>query len=123
MSNIFKIVLAGILVYLCAGISAFANDRYSYESIRREYAAVDCAPGEEKKKADAQKTLKNHESSDLLRKDKIAIINIETQIQEFNQEIHLLEGQIDSRKQALDENNKKLEKLKSKSFLDKLIKQ
>ena len=76
----------------------------------------------EKKKSDAQKSLKAHESSKLQRKDKIAIIDIETQIQELNQEIHTVEGQINSRERTLDENNEKLETLKKKSFVDKLLK-
>lgn len=77
----------------------------------------------EKKKADAQNNLKVHMKSDLLRKDKIAILDIETRIQEFNQEIHVLEGQIDTRKRAIDKNNEKMERIKSKSFLDRLLKQ
>ena len=76
----------------------------------------------ENKKSEAQKNLKAHESGKLLRKDKIAIIDIETQIQELNQKIHAVEGLINTRKQTLDENNEKLEILKNKPFLDRLIK-
>lgn len=77
----------------------------------------------ENKKADAQKDLKKHKSDKLLRKDKIAIITIETKIQEYNQEIHSLEGQIELRQKNLEENNEKLETLRNKPFLDKLLKQ
>ncbi|MBN2419070.1 MAG: hypothetical protein JXL81_06765 [Deltaproteobacteria bacterium] len=75
----------------------------------------------ERKKSDAQKKLKALESGKLQRKDKIAILDIETQIQGLNQEIHAVEGLINIRMQALDENNKKLEILEKKSFLDKLF--
>ena len=76
----------------------------------------------EKKKTDAQKDIKARESNRLLRKDKIAIIDTETRIQELNQEIHLVEGQIDTRRQIMDKNNEKLEELKRKPFLDRLLK-
>ena len=77
----------------------------------------------EKKKADAQKRLKVHETDNLLRKDKIAIIDIETKIQEINQEVHLIEGQLEAYRRTMENNNEKLEKVKEKSFLDRLLKQ
>lgn len=77
----------------------------------------------EKKKADAQKELKVHESSELLRKNKIAILDLETKIQGFNQEIHSLESQIETGRLTMDKNNEKLEKIKNRSLLDRLLKQ
>ena len=77
----------------------------------------------ENKKSEAQKSLKTHNSKKLDRKDKIAIIDLETRIQELNQEIHLVEGQIDTRKSTMEKNNEKLEIMRRKSFLDRLLKQ
>jgi hypothetical protein len=77
----------------------------------------------EKNKSEAQISLKTHENGKLEeRQDKIAIINIETQIQGLNQEIHMAEGQIITYKRTLEENKEKLEILKRKSFLDRLLK-
>ncbi len=77
----------------------------------------------ENKKADAQKELKKYKNSELLRKDKIAILDIETRIQEINQDIHKIEGQIDAHNKTMEQNNEKMEAIRSKPFLDKLLKQ
>jgi hypothetical protein len=77
----------------------------------------------EKEKVEAQKSIKTYESNKLLRKDKIALIDIETKVQEFNQEIHLIEGQLDASRRTIEKNNEKLKKIREKSFLDRLLKE
>ena len=76
----------------------------------------------EKKKAEAQESLKSHDDGELLRKDRIAILDIETRIQAINQEIHVIEGEIETRKKSLAKNNERIEQIKDKSFLDRLLK-
>lgn len=119
-----------ILIILAAGFSYLYFTMENEEPILKENREIVAFIEEkkaliselEKKKTDAQKDIKAHKSNKLLRKDKIAIIDTETRIQELNQEIHLIEGQIDTRKQIMEKNNEELEKLKSKSLLDRLLK-
>jgi ABC-type multidrug transport system fused ATPase/permease subunit len=73
-------------------------------------------------KKDAQLRLKSLNSRSLLREDKIAILDLETKIQVCNNEINIIEGQIESEYQKMDENNKKIEKIRAKSFIDRLLK-
>ncbi|MGD9157392.1 MAG: hypothetical protein PVG39_03205 [Desulfobacteraceae bacterium] len=118
-----------ILIILAAGLSYLYFTMEKEEPILKENREIMAFIEEkkaliselEKKKADAQKDIKARDTSKLLRKDKIAIIDTETKIQELNQEIHLIEGQIGTRKEIMDKNNEKLEELKSKSFLDRLL--
>ena len=76
----------------------------------------------EEKKTEAQKSLKKLDDGKLLRKDKITIIDLETRIQEFNQQIHLIEGEIDSQNRSMLKNKERLEEIKGKSFLNRLLK-
>ena len=137
ISGIVSLFSSILKILLCIFILLLAGTSYLYFTMEKEgpilkenseimayinekQALMD---GLEKKKADAQKELKGHESSELLRKNKIAILDLETKIQEFNQEIHLLEGQIATRRLTLDKNNEKLEKIKNKTLLERLLKQ
>ncbi len=75
----------------------------------------------EKKKDETQKSLKDLSKGELLRRDKIAIIDLETRILELNREIQVIEGQVEAKQRLLDNNREKLEKIKEKSFLDRLF--
>ncbi|MFC1839226.1 hypothetical protein ACFL1N_06590 [Thermodesulfobacteriota bacterium] len=63
----------------------------------------------EDKKEDTQETI-------------IAIMKMETEIQELNHELHQIEGTIDSRKASISENDEKIEELDKKSFIETLLK-
>lgn len=128
-SGIARILLIFFLIAL-AGFSYLYFTMEKEESIIEENreitASIEAKRAHlsdlEKKKAEAQKSLKEHDDGQMLRKDKIAIIDLETHIQQYNQEIHLVEGQIEARKRSLDKNNKRLANVKGKSFLDRLLK-
>ncbi len=74
-------------------------------------------------KNDVQKTLDSYNVKEPMREDKIAVIDLETKIQQYNQEIHVLEGLIEIRENELAENNKKLKTLREKTFTERLFKQ
>ena len=63
----------------------------------------------EDKKEDSQDTM-------------IAIMGLETKMQELNHELHTIEGTIDSQRASISENNEKMEKLGEKSFFERLMK-
>ena len=68
--------------------------------------------------------LKNNELTRMIPIILVTALNdSETKIQGINQEIHLLEGKIETRRLALEKNNEKLEIMKKKSLLDRLLKQ
>lgn len=75
----------------------------------------------EKKKAESQKNISVHDRKVLSRKDRISIINLETKIQQFNEEIYRIEGLIETRELAISKNNERLNILKEKSFLERLL--
>ncbi len=124
-------ILVFVIIILLAGFSYLYFTMEKEEPFVRENSEIMAFINDkkanlselEKKKADINKDLKKYQNSKLLRKDKIAIIDLETRVQELNNEIHLIEGQIDTRERIMENNNEKLEKIRGKSFLDKLLKQ
>ena len=52
----------------------------------------------------------------------IAMMKMETEMQELNHELHSIEGNIASRKDSIAESNEKIKELESKSFYEKLLK-
>lgn len=117
------IILAGFsfLYFTMEKESTILNENKKIMAIIEEKKAV--LKDLERKKAEAQKSMKPHESGNLQRTDKIAIIDYETQVQEANQEIHTIEGQIQSRKEEVAKNDEKLKVLKGKSFMERLLRQ
>lgn len=63
----------------------------------------------EAKKEDSQETM-------------IAIMKMETEMQELNHELHAIEGTIDSRNESISTNNEKIEELEKKTFFERLLK-
>lgn len=128
ISGVFRIVLV-IFVILLAGFSYlfFTMERESpLLKENREITAFiqgkkAILKGKEDTKKDAQVRLKSLGNLGLLREDKIAILDLETKIQVCNNEINIIEGQIESEYRRMDENNKRIEKIRGKSFIDRLI--
>ncbi len=75
----------------------------------------------EETKKETQKSLKSLGSRNLLRTDKINILDLETKIQVCNNDINIIEGQIEARNREIDKNNERIEKIRAKSFIDRLF--
>ena len=128
-SNIAKILLIVIIIAL-AGFSYLYLTMEKEQTILDENskitALIDNEKAQladlEKKKAEARKRLKSY-NDDELRTEKIAILDIESSIQEFNQQIHVIEGRIETRNRTLAQNNERLRETKGKSFWKRLFKQ
>ena len=128
-SNIAKILLIVIIIAL-AGFSYLYLTMEKEQTILDENskitALIDNEKAQladlEKKKAEARKRLKSY-NDDELRTEKIAILDIESSIQEFNQQIHVIEGRIETRNRTLARNNERLREVKGKSFWKRLFKQ
>ena len=75
------------------------------------------------RKIELKQKLDSYGAKITLREEKIAVIDLETKIQQYNQEIHVLEGLIEMRQDELAENNEKLETLREKTFLQRLLRQ
>lgn len=128
-SNVAKILLIVIIIAL-AGFSYLYLTMEKEQTILDENskitALIDNEKAQladlEKKKAEARKRLKSY-NDDELRTEKIAILDIESSIQEFNQQIHVIEGRIETRNRTLAQNNERLRETKGKSFWKRLFKQ
>ena len=128
-SNVAKILLIVIIIAL-AGFSYLYLTMEKEQTILDENskitALIDNEKAQladlEKKKAEARKRLKSY-NDDELRTEKIAILDIESSIQEFNQKIHVIEGRIETRKLDLSANNERRREVKTKTFWERLFKQ
>ncbi|NLA74717.1 MAG: hypothetical protein GX846_04490, partial [Deltaproteobacteria bacterium] len=129
VSGVFKIVFM-VLIILLAGFSYlfFTMERESpYLKENRELTAFiqdkkSALNLKEETKKEAQKRLKAIGSNNLLRADKVAILDLETKIQVCNNDINIIEGQIESGYRQMDDNNKKIQEIRSKLFIDRLLK-
>ncbi|MBN1907098.1 MAG: hypothetical protein JW927_18610 [Deltaproteobacteria bacterium] len=128
ITGVFRVLLL-IFVILLAGFSYLFFTMEKESPLLKENREITVfiqdkkviLKGKEDTKKDAQVRLKSLNSRSLLREDKIAILDLETKIQVCNNEINIIEGQIESEYRRMDENNKRIEKIRAKSFIDRLI--
>jgi len=121
--------IAGVLVIAIAGCLYLYITMEKESTLRKENEESMSFIGEqiarikkiEQKKVDLNESLSTHDDKELTQGAKIAILDLEVTIQEMNQEIHKIEGKIESQKNAVSKNNKKLGKIKGKPFIDRLL--
>jgi hypothetical protein len=73
------------------------------------------------RKAELNEGLAIENKKEITQETKIAIMKMETEMQELNHELHQIEGTIESRKDSISENNEMIEELDKKPFMDKLL--
>ncbi|NLD37256.1 MAG: hypothetical protein GX654_10350 [Desulfatiglans sp.] len=128
ISGVFKIVFLALIILL-AGFSYLFFTMERESPLLKENKEISAFIQEKKAllkekedtKKDAQLRLKSFSSRNLLREDKIAILDLETKIQVYNNEINIIEGQIESEFRQMDENTKKIEKIRAKTFVERLL--
>jgi hypothetical protein len=127
ISGFFRVVLL-LLIILSAGFSYLFFTMEKESSVIKENQNLITFVQEKKAalkeleetKKEAQKKLKSI-GSNLLRTEKVAILDLETKIQVCNNDINKIEGQIESRNRQIDKNNERIEKIRAKSFMDRLF--
>ena len=129
LASLFIKLLAVILVIAVAGfiylyITMEKEDTYIKENL--EISAyieqqLDRVKEIEARKSELQDKLAVENRKELTSKVKIAILDMELEIQELNNELHGIEGSINSRKTAMSENNQRIEELEKKSLFEKLF--
>jgi hypothetical protein len=128
ISGVFKIIFLALIILLAGFSYLFFTMEREAPLLKKNREIMSVIQDKkvllkekEDTKKEAQARLKSLSSRSLLREDKIAILDLETKIQVCNNEINIIEGQIESENQQMDENNKRIEKIKAKSFIDRLL--
>ncbi len=128
ISGAFKIAFLALIILLAAFSYLFITMERESPLLKKNREIMSVIQDKklllkekEDTKKEAQARLKSLSSRSLLREDKIAILDLETKIQVCNNEINIIEGQIESENQQIDENNKMIEKIRAKSFIERLL--
>jgi hypothetical protein len=127
ISGVFRVILL-LFIIIAAGFSFLFFTMEKETSIVKEnkkhmifiQEKKTALKGLEQTKIEVQTRLKSI-SSNLLRTDKIAILDLETKIQVCNNDINIIDGQIETINRQIDKNNERIEKIRAKSFMDRLF--
>jgi hypothetical protein len=127
ISGVLRVILL-IFIIIAAGLSFLFFSMEKESSIIKENQKLMTFIQEKKAalkeleqtKIEVQTRLKSI-NSNLLRTDKIAILDLETKIQVCNNDMNNIDGQIETINKQIDKNNERIEKIRAKSFMDRLF--
>lgn len=123
--------LAAGLVIIAAGVFAYLYITMEKESgLVRENEANRAFIEEkavllkemEQKKNELTDNERNHDNTELTKEARIELLDLGVEIQQINQDIHQIEGEIEAKKESISDNNRKIDKIREKSFIDRLLK-
>lgn len=75
----------------------------------------------ESRKAEINKKLKLHNDREMARESKIVVLGLEVEKEKLSQEESKIEGEIEVRKSSINKNNEKIEAIRKKTFIQRLL--
>lgn len=136
-SSVGKVLILGIKILFCFLLIAAAAFLYLYYTMENEGALLkeietsraviserqSSLSQMELRKEEISQEIKSLKKKDMLRGEKIAIMDLEVEMQKINQDRNSFEAEIIAREKEITDKLKKIEKIKKTPFIKKLLRQ